>query len=160
MEWVRSSERSAGPRPGRDRRREAVALPPAMLGRDVYDLATVARRIEGRPPLLREVLCFKAFFDRIEEGRDTLHVPFTGGDEFIGRDPSFVIGAGDLGLLTRDRTDVAVMLEMIGAIYGRMGEPAGNTETRLAECRSADRHWARERYLERAATLRPTAGPT
>lgn len=50
-----------------------------MLGRDVYDLASVARRVEGRLPLLREVLCFKAYFDRVEEGRDTLPVPFTGG---------------------------------------------------------------------------------
>ncbi len=42
-----------------------------MLGRDVYDLASVARRVEGCLQLLREVLCFKAYFDRVEEGRES-----------------------------------------------------------------------------------------
>jgi len=90
-----------------------------MLGRDVYDLATVARRVDDRLALLREILCFKAYFDRVEEGRDTLPVPFTGGDEFAGRDPGLVIGADDLGLLVRERTDVVELLETISAIYGR-----------------------------------------
>ncbi len=125
-----------------------------MLGRDVYDLATVARRVDDRLVLLREILCFKAYFDRVEEGRDTLPVPFTGGNEFVGRDPGLVIGAADLGLLAHDRTDVAALLETIGAIYGRVGKPAGDTETRLAACRFGDLHWARARYAERAAELR------
>lgn len=130
-----------------------------MLGRDVYDLATVARRVGDRLVLLREILCFKAYFDRVEEGWDTLPVPFTGGDEFVGRDPALVIGAADLGLLARDRTDVAAFLETIGAIYGRVGEPAGEVETRLAACRYSDLHWARARYTERAAELRRAGDP-
>lgn len=130
-----------------------------MLGRDVYDLATVARRVDDRLVLLREILCFKAYFDRVEEGRDTQPVPFTGGDEFVGRDPALVIGAADLGLLSRDRNDVAALLETIGAIYGRMGEPEGDMETRLAACRFGDLHWARTRYAERAAELRRAEDP-
>ena len=130
-----------------------------MLGRDVYDLATVARRIEDRLAVLREILCFKAYFDRVEEGRDTLPVPFTGGDEFVGRDPDLVIGSDDLGLLVRDRTDVALLLETISAIYGRMGEPVGDTEARLAACRFGDLHWARARYAERAQKLRQPREP-
>lgn len=53
-----------------------------MLGRDVYDLAAVTGYVGDRLPLLREVLCFKAYFDRVEEGRDTLPVPLAGGAEF------------------------------------------------------------------------------
>ena len=130
-----------------------------MLGRDVYDLATVARRIDDRLAVLREILCFKAYFDRVEEGRDTLPVPFTGGDEFVGRDPDLVIGSDDLGLLVRDRADVALLLETISAIYGRMGEPVGDTEARLAACRFGDLHWARARYAERAQELRQPREP-
>jgi len=130
-----------------------------MLGRDVYDLATVARRVDGRLALLREVLCFKAYFDRVEEGRDTLPVPFTGGGEFVGRDPDLVTGAHDLGLLARDRTDMAALLETVGAVYGRLGEPVGDTEARLAACRFDDLHWARVRYAERAHELRRAGGP-
>jgi hypothetical protein len=130
-----------------------------MLGRDVYDLATVARRVDDRLVLLREVLCFKAYFDRVEEGRDTLPVPFTGGGEFAGRDPDLVTGAHDLGLLARDRTDMAALLETVGAVYGRMGEPAGDTEARLAACRFDDLHWARVRYAERARELRQASEP-
>ena len=130
-----------------------------MLGRDVYDLATVARRVDDRLALLREVLCFKAYFDRVEEGRDTLPVPFTGGDEFVGRNPDLVTGAHDLGLLARDRTDTAALLETVGDVYGRMGKPAGDTEARLAACRFDDLHWARVRYAERARELRQTREP-
>lgn len=130
-----------------------------MLGRDVYDLATVARRVDDRLALLREVLCFKAYFDRVEEGRDTLPVPFIGGVEFIGRDADLVTGAHDLGLLARDRTDMAALLETVGAVYGRLGEPAGDTEARLAACRFDDLHWARVRYAERGRELHETAGP-
>lgn len=129
-----------------------------MLGRDVYDLATVARRVDDLA-LLREVLCFKAYFDRVEEGRDALPVPFTGGDEFVGRDPDLVIGAHDLGLLARDRTDMAALLETIGAVFGRIGVPAGDTEARLAACRFDDLHWARVRYAERARELRQAREP-
>jgi hypothetical protein len=143
---------------------ETVAEKPSrfrrtMLGRDVYDLATVARRVDGRLVLLREILCFKAYFDRVEEGRDTLPVPFAGGGEFSGRDPGLVIGADDLGLLVRDRTDVVELLETISSIYGRLGEPVGDTETRLAACRFGDLHWARARYAERAQELRQPRAP-
>ena len=130
-----------------------------MLGRDVYDLAMLARSVDDHLVLLREILCFKAYFDRVEEGRDTLPVPFTGGDEFAGRDPGLVIGSDDLGLLVRERTDVVELLETIGAIYGRMGEPVGDTETRLAACRFGDLHWARARYAERAQELRQPREP-
>jgi hypothetical protein len=125
-----------------------------MLGRDVYDLAAVARRVDDRLALLREILCFKTYFDRVEEGRDMLPVPFTGGGEFMGRDPDLVIGSDDLGLLARDRTDVAALLETISATYGRMGEPVSGTEARLAACRFGDLHWARARFVERAQELR------
>ena len=130
-----------------------------MLGRDVYDLATVARRVDDRLALLREIICYKAYFDRVEEGRDTLPVPFTGGDEFAGRDPGLVIGVDDLGLLVRERTDVVELLETVSAIYGRMGEPVGDTEARLAACRFGDLHWARARYAERAQELRQHREP-
>jgi hypothetical protein len=128
-----------------------------MLGRDVYDLAAVARLVKDRLPLLREVLCFKAYFDRVEEGRDTLPVPFAGGAEFVGRDAAEVVGADDLGLLARDRVDISVLLRAIEATYGRIGAPAGDQEIRLASCRTTDRHWARTRYAERAAELRAAA---
>ena len=125
-----------------------------MLGRDVYDLAAVSRHVDDRLPLLREVLCFKAYFDRVEEGRDTLPVPFAGGIEFAGRDPAMVVGADDLGLVARDRVDMPAMLAAIEVSYSRIGAPAGGDEIRLATCRFADLHWARTRYTDRAAELR------
>jgi predicted nucleotidyltransferase component of viral defense system len=125
-----------------------------MLGRDVYDLAAVAGRVHDRLPLLREALCFKAYFDRVEEGRDTLPVPFAGGAEFAGRDPANVIGAEDLGLLTGAPVDIGELLRTIGGIYPRIGVPTGKTEVRLAACRFDDLYWARTRYAERAAELR------
>src|SRR3972149_3916702 len=57
-----------------------------MLGRDVYDLASVARLVNPRLPLLRETLCYKAYFDRVEENR-LGPVPFAGGVEFRARHP-------------------------------------------------------------------------
>lgn len=128
-----------------------------MLGRDVYDLAAVTRHVDGRLPLLREVLCFKAYFDRVEEGRDTLPVPFAGGTEFAGRNPAQVVGAEDLGLLARDRVDIPALLRTIEGFYPRIGAPTGEVEIRLATCRSDDLYWARTRYAERAAELRVAA---
>ncbi len=128
-----------------------------MLGRDVYDLAAVTRRVHVRLPLLREVLCFKAYFDRVEEGRDTLPVPFAGGTEFAGRDASRVVGADDLGLLARDRVDIQALLRIVEATDMRIGKPTGETETGLAACRFDDLHWARTRYAERARELRVAA---
>ena len=128
-----------------------------MLGRDVYDLAAVTRQVEDRLPLLREVVCFKAYFDRVEEGRDTLPVPFEGGMEFAGRDASNVVGVDDLGLLSRDQVDIPALLRSIEATYGRIGRPTGEAETRLAACHSGDVHWARARYAVRAAELRAAA---
>ena len=125
-----------------------------MLGRDVYDLDAVSNLVKGRLDLLREVLCFKAYFDRVEEGRDTLPVPFRGGIEFAGREVANVIGADDLGLLARDRVDVEQSLKKIEATYARMGEPVGDAEKRLAACRFGDLHWARELYAKRASQLR------
>jgi predicted nucleotidyltransferase component of viral defense system len=125
-----------------------------MLGRDVYDLAAVTRLVEDRLPLLREVVCFKAYFDRVEEGRDTLPVPFVGGWEFAARDASKVVGADDLGLLSRDHVDIPGLLRVIEATYVRIGGPTGESETRLAACHFGDVHWARTRYAERAAELR------
>ena len=129
-----------------------------MLGRDVYDLSAVARCVDGRLPLLREVLCFKAYFDRVEEGHDTLPVPFAGGTEFAGRDPGKVVGAEDLGLLARDHVDIAAMLRTIEGFYQGIGAPTGETEVRLATCRFDDLYWARTRYTERAAELRARHG--
>lgn len=128
-----------------------------MLGRDVYDLAAVTRHVDGRLPLLREVLCFKAYFDRVEEGRDTLPVPFAGGTEFAGRNPAQVVGAEDLGLLARDRVDIPALLRTIEGFYPRIGAPTGEVEIRLATCRLDDLYWARTRYAERAAELRAAA---
>ena len=130
----------------------------AMLGRDVYDLAAVSRQVEHRLPLLREVLCFKAYFDRVEEGRDTLPVPFAGGTEFADRDPAKVVGGEDLGLLARDRVDIPALLRAIEATYTRIGAPSTDDEIRLAACRFDDLHWARTRYTDRAAELRGAAG--
>lgn len=125
-----------------------------MLGRDVYDLAAVTRLVEARLPLLREVLCFKAYFDRVEEGRDELPVPFVGGAEFVGRKSADVIGAEDLGLLAGDRVDIPALLKAIEATYSRIGEPTGKDEVRLATCRFDDLYWAQTRYAERAVELR------
>jgi hypothetical protein len=128
-----------------------------MLGRDVYDLAAVTRHVDGRLPLLREVLCFKAYFDRVEEGRVMLPVPFAGGTEFTGRDPANVVGAEDLGLLARDRVDIPALLRTIEGFYPRMGAPTGEAEIRLATCRLDDLYWARTRYAERSAESRAAA---
>jgi len=117
----------------------------------------VTRQVDDRLPLLREVVCFKAYFDRVEEGRDTLPVPFEGGMEFAGRDASNVVGVDDLGLLSRDQVDIPALLRSIEATYGRIGRPTGEAETRLAACHSGDVHWARARYAVRAAELRAAA---
>ena len=125
-----------------------------MLGRDVCDLAAVTRLVDDRLPLLREVLCYKAYFDRVEEGRDRLPVPFAGGTEFADRDARDVVSAEDLGLLARDRVDVPALLQTIEGTYTRIGRPTGPDETRLAMCGFDDLYWARTRYTERAAELR------
>lgn len=130
-----------------------------MLGRDVYDLAAITRHVADRLPLLREVLCFKAYFDRVEERRDTLPVPFAGGVEFGGRDAGNVVGAEDLGLLARDRVDIPALLRAIEGFYPRIGAPTGETEVRLSACRFDDLFWARTRYNERAAELRAATTP-
>jgi predicted nucleotidyltransferase component of viral defense system len=127
-----------------------------MLGRDVYDLAAVGRHVEDRLDLLREALCFKAYFDRVEEGRDTLPVPFAGGAEFTGRDARDVVGADDLGRLVQGAVDTGELLTRIAAVYGRMGAPSSADEVRLAGCRFDDRYWARTRYAARASELRTT----
>ena len=128
-----------------------------MLGRDVYDLAAVTQHVDGRLPLLREVLCFKTYFDRVEESRDALPVPFAGGTEFAGRDPANVVGAEDLGLLARDRVDMPALLRTVEGFYQRIGAPTGETELRLAACQFDDLYWARTRYAQRATELRAAA---
>jgi len=125
-----------------------------MLGRDAYDLAAVGRQIEDRLELLREVLCFKAYFDRVEDGRDTLPVPFAGGVEFTGRDARDVVGADDLGRLVQGAIDTGEMLDRVAALYGRMGAPSSADEVRLANCRFEDSYWAKTRYAARARELR------
>lgn len=127
-----------------------------MLGRDVYDLSVVAPLVRDRLPLLRETLCYKAYFDRVVDGRDTLPVPFAGGVEFVGRDASLVVGADDLGLLSKSATPVSEMLHTIEVEYSRIGAPAGPDETRLADCRFDDLYWAQTRQATRAAELRAT----
>jgi len=124
-----------------------------MLGRDLYDLAQVAPLVRDRLDQVREVLCFKTYFDRVEEGRE-LPVPFSGGTEFTDRDVRDVVDLDDLGLLARDRVDGPALMRTIGIEYARMGAPRGTTEARLAQCRTTDLHWARTRYRERAAELR------
>lgn len=124
-----------------------------MLGRDVYDLAGVARLVNPRLPLVRETLCYKAYFDRVEENR-LVPVPFAGGVEFRGRHASDIVDADDLGLLATSAVDVVGLLRTVEATFAPMGAPEGPTETRLAACRVGDLHWARRAYASRAAELR------
>ncbi len=128
-----------------------------MLGRDVYDLAALTRNVAQRLPLLREALCFKAYFDRVEEGWVTLPVPFAGGIEFAGRDAGTVTGADDLGLLVRTTVDIPDLLRQIEVDYTRTGAPETEDEKRLAACRIDDLYWARTHHVERAEELRATA---
>lgn|GEM_PF-3711212 len=125
-----------------------------MLGRDVYDLAALARNVAQHLPLLREVLCFKAYFDRVEEKCIPLPVPFAGGIEFAGRNAGAVSGADDLGLLVRTKVDVPDLLRQIEVNYTRMGAPESEDEKHLAACRFDDLYWARMRHADRANELR------
>ena len=68
------------------------------------------------------MLCFKAYFDRVEEKWATLPVPFAGGLEFAGRDAGAVSGADDLGSLVRTKLDVPDLLRQIEDTYTRMGK--------------------------------------
>ena len=102
------ARQSAGGGPGRDRRREAVAVPaddarPRRLRprRRSRAASTTACRCSARSSASRRTSI------GWRRGGTRCPVPFTGGDEFVGRDPGQVIGAIDLGLLARDRTDVA-----------------------------------------------------
>ena len=118
-----------------------------IRSRDLYDLAELGREVRDQIDLVRQIVCFKVYFDVVRDGRESPS-PFLAGPEYVGRKVAEIIDPDDLGLIVGGRVEYPPMLEKVGAVFGAMGGPRGPLETRLARMNRGDLHWA-ERECER-----------
>lgn len=116
-----------------------------IRSRDLYDLAALGREVRESLPLIRQIVCFKVYFDVIRDGRVS-PAPFQAGPEFVGRRAGEIIDPDDLGLIMGGRISYQPMLDTVAAIFGPMGAPAGNVEERLSRLNPADLWWAEQQY--------------
>jgi predicted nucleotidyltransferase component of viral defense system len=126
-----------------------------IRSRDVYDLAEMGHLVRGQLDLVRQVLCFKVYFDIVRDGRSSA-VPFRAGPEFVGRTAAEIVDPDDLGLVLGGSVDHASMLERIGDLFGPMGAPRGGMESRLAMVNRGDLYWAESEYSRLRTTYRAT----
>lgn len=132
-----------------------------IRSRDTYDLAALGREVREQVDLIREIVCFKVYFDVVRDGRVS-PAPFRAGPEFVGRLVEEIIDPDDLGLIVGGRVDYAPMLETVGALFGPMGLPAGEIESRLSLLNRGDLWWAEQQYarLREAYRVAPPPGDT
>jgi len=116
-----------------------------MRSRDIYDLSELGREVREKLDLIRQMLCFKVYFDIVRDGRVS-PAPFRVGPEYVGRKVAEIVDPDDLGLIMGDKVAYAPMLETIGAVFGPMGAPRGPVETRLAAINKGDLFWAEQEY--------------
>ncbi len=116
-----------------------------IRSRDLYDLSALGREVRDQLPLIRQILCFKVYFDIVRDGRASA-VPFLAGPEFAGRTEPEIVDPDDLGLIMGGGVDYGAMLGTVGAMFGPMGPPAGDLEERLAAVNPADLWWAEQQY--------------
>ncbi len=116
-----------------------------IRSRDLYDLAEMGREVREQIALVRQIVCFKVYFDVVRDGRES-PAPFLAGPEYVGRTSDEIVDPDDLGLIVGGRVDYAPMLATVGAMFGPMGAPQGDLETRLARINRGDLYWAEQEY--------------
>jgi predicted nucleotidyltransferase component of viral defense system len=127
-----------------------------IRSRDVYDLAALGRDVRDDLALIRQIACFKVYFDVVRDGRES-PAPFRAGPEFMGRTENEIYDPGDLGLIMGGRVDYAAMLGTVSAMFGPMGGPQGEVEQTLARLNPKDLWWAEEQYAALRAQYRDGA---
>ena len=130
-----------------------------IRSRDLYDLAALGREVRDQIDLIRQILCFKVFFDIVRDGRES-PAPFLAGPEYVDRGTTEIIDPDDLGLIIGGRVDYGPMLETVAAVFGPMGSPRGPVEARLAMINRGDLYWAEQEYqrLRTAYRISPPEG--
>lgn len=130
-----------------------------IRSRDLYDLAELGREVRDQIALIRQIVCFKVYFDVCRDGRSS-PAPFLCGPEFVDRSVREIIDPDDLGLIVGGRVDYAPMLKTVGAVFGPMGYPVGTVEERLAKLNPGDLWWAEQEYerLRKQYRTDPPAG--
>ena len=78
------------------------------FARDIYDLDLLAPEVRSGLGLVRELLLFKVYFDVVDDVRGA--APFGVDTEYTDLDAASVVGADDLGALTRQKADIAIAL--------------------------------------------------
>jgi len=130
-----------------------------IRSRDIYDLSALGREVRGQLDLVRQILCFKVYFDVVRDGRVS-PAPFRAGPEYVDRKVAEIVDPDDLGLIMGGKVDFGSMLQTIGSVFGPMGAPQGPVETRLASINTGDLFWAEQEYgrLREAYRASPSEG--
>jgi predicted nucleotidyltransferase component of viral defense system len=126
-----------------------------VVARDLFDLDALAPQLRAHLPLIRQLLCFKVYFDVVDTGRGS--APFRGGVEFADLSASGLPDADDLGQLVGTTPNMSALADSVARNYSQIGEPEVGWERRLARCDRAERTWAREeaqRFSESARNRR------
>ena len=127
-----------------------------IRSRDLYDLAALGHDVRTDLQLIRQIACFKVYFDVVRDGRES-PAPFRAGPEFVGRTEDEIYDPDDLGLIMGGRVDYPLLLDEVAAMFGPMGGPQGELEQRLARLSAGDLWWAEEQYAALRARYREGA---
>jgi len=122
-----------------------------LFARDVYDLAQLVPLVRGDVPLVRELLLYKVYFDVVDDGRGV--APFEIGVEYRAKRVADVRAADELGAMTDKPIDLAALLALVEATFGRLAPPASPQETVLARCSRGDRYRVKGWHDDRRAQL-------
>ena len=71
-----------------------------IRSRDLYDLAEMGRDVRDQIDLVRQIVCFKVYFDVVRDGRESPS-PFPAGPEYVGRKVVEIIDPDDLPTLRK-----------------------------------------------------------
>jgi predicted nucleotidyltransferase component of viral defense system len=127
-----------------------------VFARDVYDLAQLIPLVRADVPLVRELLLYKVYFDVVDDGRGV--APFELDVEYRGKRVADVRAADELGAMTGKPIDLAAMLALIEATFGRLAPPASPEETVLGRCSRGDRYRVLGWHDDRRAELQVQGG--
>ncbi len=127
-----------------------------LFARDVYDLAHLIPLVRSDVPLVRELLLYKVYFDVVDDDRGA--APFAPGVEYRGKKVVDVQAADELGAMTGKPIDLAAMLAVTEATFGRLAPPSSAQETVLARCSRGDRYRVQEWHDARRAELQVQGG--
>lgn len=123
-----------------------------VVARDLFDLDALALELRPHLPLIRQLLCFKVYFDVVDTSRGT--APFRGGVEFADLSSGGLPDADDLGQLIGTTPNMSALAGSVARNYSLMGEPVGDSEQRLARCERTERTWAREEAQRFSESMR------